>query len=133
MSGTITVQRVLELHAEGIRRHGEGSLDPPRPDCVEGAIGAAETAEGYVDAPGLVPGFVFAAYLGVYLMLRHCFSNGNKRAAWTAMVDSLLAIGIEIEADEEDAKRLCDDIVAHRAEPDAVVRWLAEHAREIAD
>jgi prophage maintenance system killer protein len=129
----ISVGRVLELHAEGIRRHGEGALDPPRRDCVEAAIGGALTAEGYVSAPGLVPGFVFAGYLGVSLMLRHCFSNGNKRAAWAAMVDTLLAIGIEIEADDADAKQLCEDIVEHRAQAEDVVRWLAQHAREIAE
>lgn len=129
----ISVDRVSKLHAEGIRRHGEGSLDPPRPDCIEGGLGSAWLAEGYSERSGSVQGFVFAAHAYIYLESRQCFTNGNKRAAWATMLDILNSIGIELACSTNDAVVVCNQIAAKTMTPDGLLVWLAEHAIDIDD
>lgn len=127
----ITVERVVELHAEGILRHGEGTLDPPRPGYIEGGLGNAWSAEIYADRPGMVHGFVFAAYAYIYLESRQCFTNGNKRAAWLTMVDILHSIGIDLDCSEQEAIDVCEQITAKEMNADGLLAWLAAHAVDI--
>lgn len=126
-----TVERVIELHAAGINAHGQGALDPPRPDCVEGALGSAWLAEYYTAQPNRVEGFAFAAHAYVYLESRQCFSNGNKRAAWATMMDVLNSIGIEIECSDVDAERICLDIAEKRTTVEGLLSWIVEHATDM--
>lgn len=127
----ITVDRVKFLHARGIEDHGEGTIDPPRPGCLEGGLGNAWTAECYDERPQLVEGFVFAAHVYVYLEARQCFSNGNKRAAWTSMMDILNSIGLDIDCTDAEAKAICLDIAEGRTTVQGLLSWIVEHADDL--
>ncbi len=127
----ITVDRVKFLHAKGIERHGQGTVDPPKPDCLEGGLGNAWTAECYDERPGLVQGFVFAAHVYVYLEARQCFSNGNKRAAWASMMDVLNSIGVDIKCTDAEAETMCLDIAEGRATVEGLLGWIVEHATDL--
>lgn len=124
----ISVSRVIELHAEGIKRHGEGALDPPRPDCIDAGLGSAWLAEAYAERPAMVQGFVFAAYAYVYLESRQCFTNGNKRAAWLTMVDILNKIGVDLKCSTQEAVRVCGLITSKAMTADALLRWIVDNA-----
>lgn len=123
----LSLDRVNELYAEGIRRYG-GDPSGPKPGCVDGSIGAAWSAESYSDpAPGRLPGLVFAGYLLFYLSRNHCFTDGNKRVAWSAAMDVLLHYGLTIDTNADEAENLMLSVIARRIDDGLeVVNWLSE-------
>lgn len=126
----ITSSRVLELHAVAIQLWGG---DPSAADvgCVSKCINGAYTSAMYnatVDSnvfkePDML---VFSAYLFMYLVKNHCFTDGNKRVAWMALVDQLAMLKVTIAASQEEVVEfvLC---VEKQQSPsvEQVIDWLA--------
>ncbi len=101
--------RIRALHASAIEAYGGGKGELLA-DCVERSVGAAANAVLYADDESL-PFVTMAAYLLVYLAHNHCFQDGNKRVAWMALVDCLLANGFDVVATQQEAIDLVLDVV----------------------
>ena len=87
----LTVERLRELHAEGLRRwKGKPGEVDPYSGCLESVVGGARTALGYHDAPVSDAGLTYASFLLQKAATRHCMNDGNKRLAWLACVESVL-------------------------------------------
>jgi death-on-curing protein len=126
----ITVDGVLALHIEAIKRHG-GDPTTRKTDvpCVEGKVGGAWTAEGFVDreTTGLQEGLSFAGYLLYYLAKGHCFTDGNKRVSWTSAMLVLAQLGLTVTATDDEAEAFILDLIQDASKDgSAAVTWLAE-------
>ena len=122
-----SVDRVVHLHAEGLRQFG-GATGPPDPsDCIEGALGGAFNAEAYLEGKKHAKaGLVFCAYLLYSLVQRHCFTDGNKRVGWASAMDALACLGLGVHATEDEAFQLVEDVIAHRVlSGEDVAKWMA--------
>jgi death on curing protein len=73
-----------------------------------------------------------ASYLLVYLAKNHCFQDGNKRAAWIAMIRALDANGFRVAANEVDAAKLVDDVAQKILDVHDVLVWLTVPGRIVA-
>jgi death-on-curing protein len=122
----ISVEVISELHAENIKLYGGDSTPTPREGCIEGSLGAAWSAEGYAGSDNAVPGLCFSGYLLYYLILNHCFMDGNKRVAWAACMEVLRSIGLTVDATDDKVERFCLSIIEKSvASAAAVTEWLA--------
>jgi death on curing protein len=123
----ISLANVFALYREGIRRYG-GDHSDPKPGCVERSLAAAWNAESYTDSEcDHLPGLVLAGYLLVYLAMNHCFTDGNKRVAWSTAMSILLCHGLTVEATAEEAEKLMIEVIAGTiGDGLEVADWLAE-------
>jgi hypothetical protein len=61
-----------------------------------------------------------------YLIMNHCFIDGNKRAAWTACIQVLRMLGLTVSATDDEVEQLCSSIIDRSiANAVDVVGWLA--------
>ncbi len=123
----ITVERVLELHAEALAH--AGGLPGVRDEglvkaAVEGALTAAHYHETENGEDPVDP-MVLAAYLLCYLSRNHAFIDGNKRVAWLALEDQLRLLRLRVAASTDDAESLVIDVVTKKLEADDVIEWIA--------
>lgn len=75
------------------------------------------------ETPGAIPGFVFACYALRSLARNHCLVDGNKRLAWVAFALSLAAMGLSVEATDEEAESFVERIIKDHLEGPDVVTW----------
>lgn len=123
----LPIATVYELYSRGIKEYG-GDPSDPKPGCVDGSLGAAWNAESYSD-PGAtnVRGLVFSGYLLFYLSQNHCFSDGNKRVAWSTAMHVLLSHGLTVEATADEAEKLMLEVIKGQISDGLeVVNWLAD-------
>lgn len=126
-AGLTTAQRILDLHATGLERFGGANfIRKDASQCVDGALGAAFNAELYLENPRhAVAGLPFAAYLLLYLVKGHCFVDGNKRVAWMACVDVLAAMGLGINATEDEAYDFLSQVIDGTVDSgDEISAWI---------
>jgi death-on-curing protein len=131
----ISPEVIVQLHDEGMDRYG-GKKSPPLPGCVEGSAGGAYTASLYTaktDPPtALEIALPFAGYLLYYLAKNHCFTDGNKRIAWTATMHVLAQFGLTLEVRQDAAYELVDAVVKDEIKGGAdVTLWLEQHLEAI--
>lgn len=126
----ITVDGILYLHAEGIKKYG-GDFSGPREGCLEGSLGAAWNLELYAAPEGSLKCLSFCAGLLYYLVKNHCFTDGNKRIAWMAAMESIRTLGLTVKASDDEAEKFCMDVISgtikHATD---VVSWLAKRLEE---
>ena len=127
----ISPENIIELHEAGMDRYG-GLKSLPVEGCVERSAGGAYTASLYTaknDPPtALEIALPFAGYLLYYLAKNHCFSDGNKRIAWTATMHVLAHFGLTLTATQDEAYELVDAVVTDKVEGGAdVTLWLEQH------
>jgi death-on-curing protein len=126
---------ITSLYAEGIKRW-KGLGSPPKPGCIEGALGAAYNAEEYSpgsEQEGFVRGMIFVGYLLFYLATKHCYTDGNKRIAWACAMFVLLSFGLTVEATEDEIVEFCLSISKGEIRRGAdVVTWLADRLTAVA-
>lgn len=126
----ITVESILELHAEGIERYG-GDYSMPQEGCVERSLGAAWSLEVYGSPADARPCLSFCAGLLYYLVMNHCFTDGNKRIGWMSVTETLRSLGLTIEATDDEAEKFCLDIISGAVKRATdVVPWLAHRLEE---
>jgi len=119
----MTVDRLVELHRQGMELYG-GASPPPRLDCLEGCIGNAEQACLYMS--GSVDPLQYSGYLIYYLVQNHCALDGNKRIGWMAMMDVLRAQDFDLRATDDEAEEFVNSIVQHRRDAETAIEWIAE-------
>lgn len=116
----MTVDRILELHRQGIQ--SGGTYGPPRPGCVEGSIGAAESATLYTSDGDPLH---LAVYLLTYLARNHCFPDGNKRVAWLGFVDVLLFnVQATLPISDDEAVAFVEDVAQGFLRPEDAIPWV---------
>ena len=122
----VTLERVLELHADAVLHKG-GSPGVLNHHLLESAIGGALTSALYrapLEAPDDADPVHVAAYLLIRLARNHAFNDGNKRVAWLAMEDQLRLTALTVDATTDEAERLVYDIIARTLDDDQVIRWI---------
>lgn len=120
----ITPERMHELMM-GILG-GEPIVSPvPRAGCVEGAIGNSVLAASLSQAAEEPDALHVAAYLLRSLARNHCYTDGNKRIAWLACLDVLAEHAVAtIDADEDAAAEVVEDVAKGRMSVGDLIRWL---------
>lgn len=129
----ISKERILALHREAINRYGG---DPTQRladvGCVEGRIGSAATAVGYLEAGDEDCGLILAAYLLFYLARDHCFVDGNKRVAWMAATEVFRNLRLTINASSDEAEEFVVDVSRGALrDASAVAIWFAERLEAV--
>jgi prophage maintenance system killer protein len=128
----VEMRDIIDLHAIGMNRYTpSASIDPPRPGCIEGAIGNARTAREYMGDEEWDASLVFASHLLFYLANNHCFGDGNKRAAWISCMEVLRKCGLTVDVSDDEAESFMNGVVSdgegrRRYNTGiAVAKWLA--------
>ena len=124
------VDEVIELQRLALGRHG-GAASAPKEGCIERSIAGAVNASLYASTDGgEEPDLLLAAaHLLFYIAKNHCFADGNKRAAWSAMVRALDMNGIRINADPAGAADLVEGVASGARTVRDVLFWLYEPGR----
>lgn len=110
-SDRITRGGLLDLHAESIRRFGGDTSPDAQEGCLERSLGAAWNAELYSNEPDAVSGLCFAGCLLFYLIMNHCFVDGNKRVAWAACMECLRTLGLTVNVTDDEAEQYCFSVI----------------------
>jgi death on curing protein len=122
----VSVARVVELHAEAVRRTGE-SATILNQGLLESAVHGAVNAAMYIADDRSPDVLHVAAYLLCYIARNHAFEQGNKRAAWLACEEQLRVAKLRIDAATADAEKLVLGVVAGEMDPEAVIHWMGQH------
>lgn len=124
-----SVSELIELQGIAIDAFG-GAASPPKEGCVDRSIASAINASLYasddMDEPDLL---LAAAHLLFYVAKNHCFTDGNKRAAWSAVVRALDLNGIRIEADQTETAELVEGVASGARTVRDILLWLYEPGR----
>ncbi len=123
----VGAEDVAVLHRYAVETYG--GLAGVTAGCVEASIGAAKTAAIYLAEENGVDLLTASAHLLCYLAKNHCFTDGNKRVAWMALIRAFDANGLTIIAEEQDAAELVENVVGDRVDVGGVIRWLAQPGR----
>lgn len=120
----LSLDRIIELHAEGIHRHG-GSPGARDLGIVDSAVAQPQaTFGGHELYPTLVEK---AAASGYSHVPNHGFIDGNKRVGLAAM-DTLLRVnGMKIAATEGDLETVILGVAAGRVSRDRLTGWVRQH------
>lgn len=131
-SELITLDRILSRHADIMTSAG-GLRSQPRSGCVEGSVGNAWSAQLYcTEDQQKCDVLVFAGYLLYYLARNQCFSDGNRRVAWSVTIEGLGTQGLEMTGEDEEIATFLESVVADKAMTgDRVVSWVADRLVEI--
>lgn len=112
----ISVERVRVLHQRALLEHG-GLNSNEKDGCVDGTIYSSVAASYYEPMGDGLDGdsLTFAVHLFYGLCKKHCFSDGNKRAAWAAVVDVFARMGLAVNATHDEAVTFSLDVAASEA------------------
>jgi death on curing protein len=129
--GLCSLDRLLELHARGLREH-KGAAGIRDLGCPEGTLGNAWSGAEYSEIGESLPHLVFASYLLYYFATKQCFIDGNKRIAWLTMSEVLASVNLEVNATTDEAYAFCI-AVANKQVRDvhSVVMWVSARLREL--
>jgi len=120
----LMVDIVREIHAEAIARFG-GSDGVRNVALLESAVAAPQATFGgkslYVDLPELAAAYLF------YLCRNHPFVDGNKRAAFGAMIVFLGLNGIDFLVPPESATAMILALAAGEVNEDGLTRWIRDN------
>ena len=124
-----SVSELIELQVVAIDAFG-GAASPPKEGCVDRSIASAINASLYssddMDEPDLL---LAAAHLLFYVAKNHCFTDGNKRAAWSSVVRALDLNGIRIEADQTETAELVEGVASGARTVRDILLWFYEPGR----
>jgi len=124
-----SVTELTELHEIAVSAFG-GAASPPKEGCVDRSIASAINASLYsTDDDGEPDLLLAAAHLLFYVAKNHCFTDGNKRAAWAAVVRALDINGIRVEAGQDDAADLVIDVASGARTVRDILLWFYEPGR----
>ncbi len=126
----LTLEQVLEIHAEVIRLHGgdPGVLDL---GLVESAVYQPQATFGGKYLNSTLP--EMAAALGFSLTCNHGFNDGNKRVGFTAMDVFLRLNGHKIAAPVDEAERTILAVAAGSLNREQFTDWVRQHIVPLAE
>ena len=120
----LSLQQILELHAEALRRHGgrDGVHDL---GLVDSALAQPQAGFGDVEFyPTLVEK---AAVLGFGLCKNHGFKDGNKRVGFAALDVFLRVNGFKINATADDAEAAMLAVAGGTMKLEQLTGWVRSH------
>jgi len=121
----LSVEEVLEVHREQIRRHG-GSDGVRDVGLLESAVGAATATFGgeflHEDLFQMAAAYLF------HIVKNHPFIDGNKRAGTAAALVFLDLNGVEIRKDEPAFSDLVVSVAQNKADKPQIAEYLRSHA-----
>lgn len=114
------------MHAEVLAEHG-GSRGPADEGCLESTLARPRNlaAYGEPELPAL------AASYGYGLGRNHCFTDGNKRIALTAMDVFLQLNGHELTATEPEAVVTLELLAGGELEEADLAAWIQHHSQPL--
>jgi death-on-curing protein len=130
----LQVAAILALHREAARYGGEPTERESDGQCVERSVAAAIMGAGYM-AAGSPPNILHIAALSLfYLAKNHCFVDGNKRVAWMAITNYLLAEGLTVTGSTEELVEFVRAVADRDSSisREDVVEWLGADGRIVA-
>ncbi len=104
------------------------AIDEP---CVESAMQTALQGAYYLSTDGTLDDIHIAGLLLYHIAKLHCFTDGNKRVAWSVAVDYLLRQRLRICATQDEAAQLVEDVcnpLVNKSSRD-VIEWLGDDNR----
>lgn len=120
----LTLEQVLEIHAEVIRLHGGGDGIHDL-KLVESALAQPQMTWGGQYLNPMLPDM--AAAIGFSLVNNHGFKDGNKRVGFTATDVFLRLNGHKIAAPLDDSERVFLAVASHTMTRDEFLDWLRAH------
>lgn len=120
----LSLQQILELHAEALRRHGgrEGIHDL---GLVDSALAQPQAGFGDIEFhPTLIEK---AAVLGFGLCKNHGFKDGNKRVGFAALEVFLRVNGSKISATPDDAEGAMLAVADSKMTVEQFTEWVRTH------
>lgn len=123
----LSVEDVLILHRIAIEDQGG---DPALRDqgLLESALAMPKHRFGGEYAHPAIPDM--AAAYAFHICKNHPFIDGNKRAAFAAMVAFLAENGWSLDADVDEAERTILGLAAGRIDKEALTEWLRVNSHE---
>ena len=119
-----TLQETLELHEQLIQRFG-GSAGVRDLGLLESALLRPQT--GYYDTLSLQ-----AAALLQSLIQNHCFIDGNKRVAFSAVAIFLRMNGYRLKVEAESGESfLINEVIQKKAPIEDIATWLETHMKAV--
>ncbi len=120
----LTLDEVLSLHAEQIRRFG-GTSGIRDLGLLQSAVGSVEATFGGVFLHETILAMAAAYLYGI--CRNHPFLDGNKRTALGAALTFLEMNGVAIDADEDSFYDLVIGVAEGRVSKAAVTVFLEDH------
>jgi prophage maintenance system killer protein len=120
----VTLDHLMSTHGREMIRRG-GAPDSGKPGCVDGALGTAWLAEQYAtgEIANVLSGFIFACFALRGLAQNHCLTDGNKRLAWIAFIETLAALHLTVDVDEAEAAEFVTKVIVDHLTGEDVARW----------
>jgi death on curing protein len=125
---SLSLQQVLELHEEAIRRYG-GSVGVRDLGLVDSALAQPDASFGGVEFyPTLVEKI---AALGFSLVRNHGFIDGNKRVGYAAMDVFARGNGHRLAATTDDAEAATLAVAASQWTLAQLTEWVRTHLQPL--
>jgi death on curing protein len=117
----LTTEEVIALHERQLRRFG-GRSGIRDPGALESAIGRARNKWDYegADMPHLAAAYAYG------IARNHPFVDGNKRAAFIAMVLFLRKNGVPFAPPQAEATAIMLALAASEVSEDSLARWIKD-------
>ncbi len=119
----LTIEEVIALHNRLIERYG-GSLGVLNQGALESTLNRPQ-ALAYYEPDSSV--YDVAAAYGHGLVKNHCFLDGNKRTALTAMAIFLMRNGYELVAPEVETVAIIVDVATGEVSQVELAAWLTKN------
>ena len=117
----LTVEEVKALHERQLQRFG-GPAGLRDPGALESALGRARNKWEY-EGGDLA---LMAAAHAFGIARNHPFVDGNKRAAFVAMMLFLRKNGVRFAPPQAEATRIIIDLAAGEVSEDSLARWIRD-------
>lgn len=127
----ISGQAIIAIHAELIQEHG-GLAGKVNEQGLESALSRPENIFSYSEENPDIIVLAAAAY-GYGLAMNHCFTDGNKRVALSAIDVFLQLNGLELVASEVDAASTILQIAAGEMSEEELIEWIRQNSKELAE
>ena len=124
MTAWLSERIVLDLHDMQLAQHG-GAAGVRDPGLLQSALARPLNLASYGE-PDTVD---LAVSYAIAIARNHSFVDGNKRAAFMAMVLFLALNGMELDAPEPDAVVAMQEMAAGGLTDAEFTLWVREHAR----
>ena len=118
---------ILRLQHDAIDSFG-GEHGVLKEGCVDGTLNGAITSAMYHGDDDDVDLLYLASFLlHKFAKNKHCFVDGNKRIGWIAAIDVLNRHHLTIEAGNEEAARMVEQVVDDSScDVDWIATWLGK-------
>ena len=118
----LTLELVVAIHDEQLRLFG-GPSGLRDQGALESALGRPKNKWAYENAglDGCAAAYAFG------IARNHAFVDGNKRAAFLALITFLGLNGIDYQADPAEAFVIIRDLAAGQVDEDGLTRWIRDN------